>query len=181
MTRVCLFTMMSAAVIFGSGSWRDLPGGGRIQVPARLEGPVERDRTETSVVFQFRTAYPWYRFDAMGSGTPWREELFVAIGGSGGFCSEYAAAGVKPLDSRPLSWNDEMAGKREKRLEWRDNGPYRVAEGLYTVNGLKDRVVVVSFAAPERRAEICYRVWRRDASAPEAIRVVQDAAQSLKR
>ena len=160
-----------------------LPGLGRVSVPSRLEGPWQQVRTEKIARFQFGRSYPWYRIDAIGSGTPWREELFIEIRNSaeqqGRGCTGQAAREVKPLDWKPLSWEDESAGIKEKELVWLRDGRFQTAEGVYTMNARRDRVVLVLLDVPEKAAQICYRVWRSDSTLPKAKGLVEAVEKSL--
>jgi hypothetical protein len=140
---------------------------GRIRVPSGLEGPIE-DRSTQRLRFSFRRYYPWYRFDAIGSGTPIRQELHIQI-------SNPAA----PAGNEPDPWAAAGAGNTVKPLDWRQDGPFRVAEGLYTMNTRRDKVVVVAMSQPAKAVTAGYRAWRRDASLEEAKRILQDAVQSL--
>jgi hypothetical protein len=148
--------------LFGSGSTvRELPGVGKIRVPSRLDGLVKSDEEPK---FSLRRYYPFYRFDAMGSETPIREELLVEILKTG---------------AKDATWCEYRAAYKVKSLDWRTDGAFRLAEGVYTVNNLTDKVVVVTLSVPEKHSMLAYRAWRSDSSLDKARQTLTEAAKSL--
>lgn len=152
---------------------RELKGFGRVKLPSRLEGPVN-ESSEKGFLFSFRRYYPWYDFSAMGSGTPLREELAIQIAPvapakiMSTWAAGRAADTVKPTGSPTAS-----------NLTWRSEPPFQVAEGIYTMNVLRDPVVALVLPVPALNAVIGYRAWRKDVSMDQAKRLLLEIAASL--
>ena len=174
-----------------SGKVRVLPGAGKVWAPNRLEDPFELYKNKDCFRFELRRYYPIYRFDAMGSGTPLREVLYISVVSPmlkdskdaqawARWAAAEAAEHVKPLDWVEVPWTDEQDRKaKEKQLRLKQDGPFLVTEGLYTINMLRDKVVYVELSVPEKNATIAYRAWKSDASIESAKKIVQEAARSL--
>jgi len=170
---------LCVASLFGSsipgGKTRVLKGAGKAWVPHRLDAEYPHESEPPCQRFEFRRYYPWYRLDAMGSGTPLREVLYIEIS-CNGWASTAAQSSVKPLDWVEVPWGSEA---KEKRLKLTPDPPFETAEGIYILNTLRDKVLIVTLQVPEKRAVIGYRVWKSDASLPDAKRIVQEVARTL--
>lgn len=162
--------------------WKDIA---RLEVPKHLEKPMD-ERTERALRLEFRRYYPWWDFSAMGSFTPIREVLALEVlpaatrpQADTDWTASEARSYVKGNGWHSLSWAEEQAGVKEVPLTLTREGPLQYGEGIYTINMLRDKVVVVLLDVPEKNLSIGYRAWRRDVSVEEAIRRVQAVASSL--
>lgn len=147
---------------------RELLELGSIEAPARLE-PRAPDEAPERVLFQFRRVVN--SFFWMGSNTPYREILAVAVWPEGG------AAGPD------AEWNRTFLGDAADRTDdiaWRQEGDFEVGEGIHRVNTHETPTWVLIRRWPERHLALGYMIWKKDASLDQAKAMVERIAASFK-
>ncbi|HWA43105.1 MAG TPA: hypothetical protein VHA10_07835 [Hypericibacter adhaerens] len=167
MILVVLF-VVGRAVANAKLATRELLELGSIEAPARLT-PYAPDESPERVLFRFhrvKDSFLW-----MGSNTPYREALTVAVWPEGG------SAGP---DS---GWEREflsLATDRVEGIAWRQESDFRIGEGIHRVNTHETPSWVLVRYWPERHLALGYMIWKKDASLDQAKAMVERVAASFK-
>lgn len=147
---------------------RELLELGSIEMPARLE-PRAPDEAPERVLFQYRRVVNSVFW--MGSNTPYREVLAVAVWPEGGASGPDA------------EWNRGFVSDAVDRTEdiaWRQEGDFQVSEGIHRVNTHETPSWVLIRHWPERHLALGYMIWKKDASLDQAKAMVERIAASFK-
>lgn len=156
------FAWPAAASSFAA---RDLLELGVIEMPSRLE-PRPADETAQRVLFRFDRVVDSFFF--MGSSTPFRERLVVAVSPS--------------LDAAAIAaWDGEfreLARDRVEDIRWQRNGAFEVGSGIHRVNTRETPAWVLLLGVPEHRLRLGYMAWQKGSSLEEAKALLQRIAAS---
>ena len=134
---------------------------------ARLDEVYLFAERATWVSFRASRVHAW----AMGSGTPYRANLYVAIHARGATSSSYdeaLAAAERELNGGGEGW----------KLLQRD-AQWEVGAGRYTVNMLDEPTWRLKYRDPARRVSVLYQVYQKDWSLEDAKGAVVKMAASV--
>jgi len=159
---------MGFAPQFGA-STRRLGDIATVAIPrkARLDEVYPFAERATWVSFRASRVHAW----AMGSGTPYRANLSIAIHASGATSSSYdeaIAAAERELNGGGEGW----------KLLQRD-AQWEVGAGRYTVNMLNEPTWRLKYRDPVRRVSILYQVYQKDWTLADAKGAVVKMAASV--
>ncbi len=139
-------------------STRKLGDVATIAIPrkARLDEVFPFAERATWVSFRASRVHAW----AMGSGTPYRANLYIAIHAKGAPSSSYEealAAAEQELNGGGTGW----------KLVQRD-AQWEVGAGRYTVNRLDEPTWRLKYRDPAKRVSVLYQVYQKDWSLEDA-------------
>jgi hypothetical protein len=147
---------------------RELLELGSIELPARLD-PRSPDERPERVLFEYKRVVNSFLW--MGSNTPYREVLAVAVWSEGGQSGPDA------------DWNRSFVSSavdRTQDIAWRQDGDFQVGEGIHRVNTHETPTWVLIKRWPDRHLALGYMIWKKDASLEQAKAMVERIAASFK-
>jgi hypothetical protein len=177
MHRLALAAAATAALVpamgflpqFGSAT-RRLDQVATVAIPrkARLDDPHRFAERATWVGFRLSRVHTW----AMGSSTPYRANLFIAIHAPGAPSSSYdeaLKAATSELNGGAQDWK-----QIERGAQW------DVGAGRYTVNMLDEPTWRLAYRDPARRVSVLWQVYQKDWSLADARGAIVRMAESLR-
>lgn len=141
----------------------------RVPRKARLDDPRAPDEHPTWVAFRMDRVHAW----AMGSGTPYRANLFVSLHAQGAAAASYADA----LKTAERALNGGGDGWRP--IESSDH--WEIGEGRYTVNMLKEPTWRLEYRDPSRRVSALWQVFQKDWPLDDARKALVTMVESVQR
>jgi hypothetical protein len=174
--RVPVVTLLAACATtaffpaFGRAT-SDLGGFATVEVPrqARLEPPRLQDERATWVSFRLDRYHAW----AIGSATPYRASLFLALHAPGATAASYDAAAAAMVD--------RLNGGGDGWRLLLEDAQWRVGEGRYVVDGLDEPTWRLAYRDPGRRVSALWQVYQRDWALADARAALVAMVESVHR
>lgn len=141
----------------------------RVPRKARLDDARARDEHPTWVTFRMDRVHTW----AMGSGTPYRANLFIILHAQNATAASYAdglKAAERELNGGADGWRTIESGDR-----------WEVGQGRYTVNMLNEPTWRLKYRDPSRRVSALWQVYQKDWSLDEARKALVAMVESVQR
>lgn len=141
----------------------------RVPRKARLDDARAPDEHPTWVTFRMDRVHPW----AMGSGTPYRANLFIILHAQHATAASYAdglKAAERELNGGADGWRLIESGDR-----------WEVGQGRYTVNMLNEPTWRLKYRDPSRRVSALWQVYQKDWSLDEARKALVTMVESVHR
>lgn len=154
---------------FGSAT-RKLGDVATVDVPrkARLDAPFVFEERATWVGYRMSRVHTW----AMGSGTPYRANLFIALHAPGATKASYDEA-LKRAE-RELNGGAEGWKQVETHDQW------DIGQGRYTINMLNEPTWRIKYRDPSRRVSVLWQVYQKDWSLDDARAAVLKMVASVR-
>lgn len=154
---------------FGSAT-RKLGDVATIEIPrkARLDDAYLRFERASWVSFRMSRVHPW----AMGSSTPYRAYLYIAV--------HAPSAAKASYDEARKEAAAEMNGGADGWKQVEKNERWDIGEGRYTVNLLNEPTWRIAYRDPSRRVSVLWQVYQKDWSLDDARAAVLKMVASVK-